>query len=181
MFAVPSPFQDTFTQTIDPAVEGGKRGPAGAFSFLMQQANPAIKIPYELLENKNTFLSRSGENVPIYREGSEKEDLLNYALGQVPYARQINRATAGGSDKKNLGALTSQLTGIYNQQLTPSIVRGELYRQNDLAADRWAGLKDQLTAVWAKQGIKPPETTAEWDDFLEKYAKKNGRKYRRPE
>jgi hypothetical protein len=181
MFSLPNPFSDTFTQTIDPAIEGGKRGPKGIFNFLLQQSNPALKMPYELLENKNTFMSRDGDDVPIYREGSKKEDLTSYFLNQVPYARQINRASSGGQDKQNLGGLTSQLTGIYNQQLSPSMVRGELYRQNDLAADRWAGLKDQLTKVWEKQGIEPPASTAEWDEFLEMYTAQRGRKYRRPQ
>ena len=180
MFALPNPFTDTFTQTIGPAIEGAKQGPSGIFNFLMQQSNPVIKVPYELNENKNTFLSRSGSNVPIYREDTKKEDLKNYFLQQLPYARQLNRAFGGEKEKQNFGALGSQLTGIYNQQLTPSTLKGETYRQSIEAANRLSDLKEKLTEEMKKKGIKPPQTSSEWDDFLEDYAKYHGLEFKRP-
>jgi hypothetical protein len=181
MFDFPDPFSDTFQQTIQPLQQAvTSRDPERVGNFFLQQSNPAIKAPYELYENKNTFLSRSGEDVPIYHQDTKKKDILNYISNQLPYVRQLNRAFGGGKERQNLGALSSQLTGIYSQELTPSIVKGELYRQEQEASSRWLQLKKDFTKQMQKQGIKPPQTSAEWEDFLEAYAKSHGRKYSRP-
>jgi hypothetical protein len=165
MFGISSPVTDTFTQTIDPAVEGIKRGPKGIFQFLAQQANPVLKVPYELEENKNTFLSKD-EDVPIYREDTKKKDIANYIANQFPYARQILRATQGGSDKQNYGALASQLGGVYTQELTPSMQRGEIYRQQGEADKRLKDLKKQAAKDLEAKGVSVPATTAEWEDLF---------------
>lgn len=167
MFGLSSPFTDTFTQTLEPGIDAVASGsPKKMLNFIGQQANPALKVPYELTQNENIFLSKD-QTVPVYREGTEKKDIATYIANQFPYARQILRATAGGSDKQNYGALASQLGGVYTQEVTPSMQRGELYRQQGIATKRLDKLKKDITKKLESQGVAPPATTTEWEELFE--------------
>jgi hypothetical protein len=170
MFAVPNPFQDVITNTIQPLAKGFTSGPRQALNSVLQQSNPLIKNPYELTQNENTFMS-GDERVPVYKSDSKKKDLANYFMNQIPYAHQISRAQNPDADKANLGGLVSQLTGIYAQELTPSMQRGEMFRQNKAAQKEYADLKKKVSKDLEAQGIKPPKTVAEWEDFLQEYTK----------
>jgi hypothetical protein len=182
MFDMPDPFSDTFTQTIQPVANAiGSGNPKNMLNTILQQSNPLGKVPYELVQNENTFMSKDGNTVPVYRQDTKKKDLTNYFINQVPYARQINRAFGGGPEKNNFGGLSSQLTGIYSQELTPSLLKGELYRQEILASKKWNNLKKDLTKQFEAKGIPVPKTTKEWDDFLQAYAKLHGRDYSPPQ
>jgi hypothetical protein len=179
MFGIPSPFSDMATQTIQPALEGHG---AGAVNTVGAMLNPLIKMPAEQLLNRDFFLSTPDKNVKV-RQGdygqaqpkSAKEEVGRYALKQVPYVRQIMRGFEGPADKRNFGSLVSQLTGIYTQEVTPAMQRGELSRQRDVASLRSKKLKRDISNRLVKKGVTPPQTSSEWKDFLKSWAAANGR------
>lgn len=122
---MPSPFSDilgfqgnNFLGTAETPFS-----PQGLFDTLMQQSNPMIRIPYELLEDKQTMFA--GEDVPI-------DDTKLYLLNQVPIPgiRQTTSALGVGKEGEgNLGPLASTLTGLYSRELTDRDQRNELLRR----------------------------------------------------
>jgi uncharacterized protein (UPF0216 family) len=178
MFDLPSPFSDTFAQTIQPASEG--KG-SGIINVAGQMLNPLLKMPIEQALNRDFFLSDSSHSVPVRQPDtgqpdaqSTKEQLLRYGAKQVPYVRQIMKGFEGPQDKRNFGALISQLSGIYTQELTPSMQRGEQSRQLKTGGVRARVLKRDITKQLKAAGQVPPTTNKQWEIFLADYARTHG-------
>jgi len=172
MFQVPSPFGDIVNSVVAPTL--GK--PSGILDVATSMLTPVIKDPYELKENKNAFLSsKAGQNVPLIQPGESKiKGYSDYFLNQLPYARQGTRAFSGGEDKKNIGGFISQLAGLYGQEVSPSMQRGELFRQRDVSRTKVREIKSELGALLKKQGLDVPKTNEGWLTLIRLWKQQQG-------